>query len=91
MELGIYCRCSFVLAEVEVTKHSTLLIFGHVFLCRYVSVLTLVRVRTEQRGLYTALISHEDEAKEVTFDLEVQGKQVIFNHDWRAFFSAFLD
>lgn len=39
---------------------------------RYVSILTLVRVRTEQRGLYTALISHEDDAKEVTFDLEVQ-------------------
>lgn len=90
MELGIYCRCFFVLAEVEMTKHSTWLIFGHVFLCRYVSILTLVRVRTEQRGLYTALISHEDDAKEVTFDLEVQGKQVIFNYEVHAFFLPFL-
>lgn len=90
MELGIYCRCSFVLAEVEATKHSTLLVVAHVCLCRYVSILTLVRVRTEQRGLYTALISHEDDAKEVTFDLEVQGKQAIFNPEVHAFFLPFL-
>lgn len=81
MELGIYCCCSVVLAEKEVKKT-----FAHLcpclsLHCRYVSILTLVRVRTEQRGLYTALISHEDDAKEVTFDLEVQGKRLIFNNE----------
>ena len=40
---------------------------------RYVTVLTLVRVRTEQRGLYSVLVKNEDDAKEVTFDLEVFG------------------
>lgn len=49
-------------------------------------MLTLVRVRTEQRGLYTALISNEDDAKKVTFDLEVQGKRVIANHECLVFF-----
>lgn len=39
---------------------------------RYVTILTLVRVRTEQKGLYTALITNEDDTKKVTFDLEVQ-------------------
>ncbi|XP_061901939.1 platelet-derived growth factor receptor beta isoform X1 [Entelurus aequoreus] len=39
---------------------------------RYVSILTLVRVRPEQRGLYTAHVTNGDDAKEVTFDLEVQ-------------------
>lgn len=39
---------------------------------RYITTLTLVRVRTEQKGLYTALITTEDDTKEVTFDLEVQ-------------------
>lgn len=49
--------------------------FGLMFLIsRYVSILTLVRVRTEQKGLYTVLISNGDDTKEVTFDLEVQGK-----------------
>lgn len=49
--------------------------FGLMFLFpRYVSILTLVRVRTEQKGLYTVLISNGDDTKEVTFDLEVQGK-----------------
>lgn len=40
---------------------------------RYVTILTLVRVRTEQRGLYTVLVTNEDDTKEVTFDLEVFG------------------
>lgn len=40
---------------------------------RYVSILTLVRVRTEQKGLYTVRITNGDDTKEVTFDLEVQG------------------
>uniref|UniRef100_A0A3Q1ETU5 receptor protein-tyrosine kinase n=1 Tax=Acanthochromis polyacanthus TaxID=80966 RepID=A0A3Q1ETU5_9TELE len=39
---------------------------------RYVTVLTLVRVRTEQKGLYTVLVINEDDTKQVTFDLEVQ-------------------
>ncbi|XP_044061327.1 platelet-derived growth factor receptor beta [Siniperca chuatsi] len=39
---------------------------------RYVTILTLVRVRTEQKGLYTVLVTNGDDAKEVTFDLEVQ-------------------
>ncbi|KAK2849202.1 hypothetical protein Q5P01_009036 [Channa striata] len=39
---------------------------------RYVTILTLVRVRTEQKGLYTVLVTNEDDSKEVTFDLEVQ-------------------
>ncbi|KAK7922797.1 hypothetical protein WMY93_009699 [Mugilogobius chulae] len=32
---------------------------------RYVSVLTLVRVRTEQKGLYTALVTNGDDTKEL--------------------------
>ncbi|XP_076021053.1 platelet-derived growth factor receptor beta [Genypterus blacodes] len=39
---------------------------------RYVSILTLVRVRTEQKGLYTVLVTNGDDTKEVIFDLEVQ-------------------
>lgn len=39
---------------------------------RYVSILTLVRVRTEQKGLYTVLVTNGDDTKELTFDLEVQ-------------------
>lgn len=39
---------------------------------RYVTVLTLVRVRTDQKGLYTVLVANEDDRKQVTFDLEVQ-------------------
>uniref|UniRef100_A0A8C8E0G7 Platelet-derived growth factor receptor alpha n=1 Tax=Oryzias sinensis TaxID=183150 RepID=A0A8C8E0G7_9TELE len=38
---------------------------------RYVTVLTLVRVRMEQKGLYTVLIRNGDDSKEVVFDLEV--------------------
>lgn len=77
----------FIAASFALTsgKKKPLLISGRVFLCRYVSILTLVRVRTEQRGLYTALISHEDDAKEVTFDLEVQGKQAISINECQKF------
>ncbi|KAG7518131.1 platelet-derived growth factor receptor beta [Solea senegalensis] len=39
---------------------------------RYVTILTLVRVRTEQKGHYTVLVTNGDDTKEVTFDLEVQ-------------------
>ncbi|XP_074529985.1 platelet-derived growth factor receptor beta [Halichoeres trimaculatus] len=38
---------------------------------RYVAFLTLVRVRPEQRGLYTIQVTNGDDTKEVTFDLEV--------------------
>ncbi|CAJ1058556.1 platelet-derived growth factor receptor beta [Xyrichtys novacula] len=38
---------------------------------RYVTILTLVRVRIEQRGLYTVHVANGDDTKEVTFDLEV--------------------
>ncbi|XP_062404923.1 platelet-derived growth factor receptor beta [Sardina pilchardus] len=39
---------------------------------RFVSTLTLVRIRSEQRGLYRAHISNMDDYREVAFDLEVQ-------------------
>lgn len=39
---------------------------------RYVTTLTLVRVRTEQKGLYTVIVSNGDDRKEVIFDLEIQ-------------------
>ncbi|CAB1315890.1 unnamed protein product, partial [Coregonus sp. 'balchen'] len=38
----------------------------------YLSTLTLVRVRMEQRGLYTVHVANEDEVKEITFDLQVK-------------------
>uniref|UniRef100_A0A6Q2ZP08 receptor protein-tyrosine kinase n=1 Tax=Esox lucius TaxID=8010 RepID=A0A6Q2ZP08_ESOLU len=41
---------------------------------RYVSTLTLVRIRAEQKGLYTILVTNGDDTKEVTFDLEVKGE-----------------
>ncbi|KAG7484543.1 hypothetical protein MATL_G00050500 [Megalops atlanticus] len=44
---------------------------------RYVSTLTLVRVRREQRGLYTVRVSNEDDVQELTFDLEVKVPPVI--------------
>ncbi|XP_056295842.1 platelet-derived growth factor receptor beta [Pseudoliparis swirei] len=39
---------------------------------RYVTLLTLVRVRKEQKGRYSVLVTNGDDTKEVTFDLEVQ-------------------
>lgn len=41
----------------------------------YVTILTLVRVRTEQKGLYTVIVTNGDDSKEVTFNLEVQGER----------------
>ncbi|KAM6986621.1 platelet-derived growth factor receptor beta-like [Aplochiton taeniatus] len=38
----------------------------------YLSTLTLVRVRMEQRGFYTVQVSNEDELQEVTFNLQVK-------------------
>ncbi|XP_073676069.1 platelet-derived growth factor receptor beta [Garra rufa] len=39
---------------------------------RFVSTLTLVRIRLEQMGLYTVSVQNEDDFKEMTFDLEVK-------------------
>ncbi|KAM6953402.1 platelet-derived growth factor receptor beta isoform 2-T2 [Aplochiton taeniatus] len=39
---------------------------------RFYSILTLVRVRTDQKGLYTVLVTNGDDTKELTFDLEVK-------------------
>lgn len=56
--------------------------FPSFFHIRYVTILTLVRVRTEQKGLYTVLITNEDDVKEVTFALEVQGKIFLLLKEW---------
>uniref|UniRef100_A0A4W4G471 receptor protein-tyrosine kinase n=1 Tax=Electrophorus electricus TaxID=8005 RepID=A0A4W4G471_ELEEL len=45
--------------------------------CRYISTLTLVRVRLDQKGHYTIHVSNEDDSKEMTFDLEVKGENAI--------------
>ncbi|XP_041750373.1 platelet-derived growth factor receptor beta [Coregonus clupeaformis] len=45
----------------------------------YLSTLTLVRVRMEQRGLYTVQVANEDEVKEITFDLQVKAPPKIIN------------
>lgn len=50
--------------------------FVHITSLRYVSILTLVRVRTEQKGLYTVHVTNGDDTKEVTFDLEVRGERL---------------
>ncbi|XP_026774720.2 platelet-derived growth factor receptor beta isoform X2 [Pangasianodon hypophthalmus] len=39
---------------------------------RYVSTLTLVRIRLEQKGYYTVHVANEDDSKEMTFDLVVK-------------------
>ncbi|XP_072524379.1 platelet-derived growth factor receptor beta [Salminus brasiliensis] len=39
---------------------------------RYISTLTLVRIRLEQKGYYTIHVDNEDDSKEMTFDLEVK-------------------
>lgn len=44
-----------------------------VSLSSYVSVLTLVRVRMEQNGLYKVTVTNEDDSKEVTFEVQVKG------------------
>lgn len=46
-------------------------------LCRrYISTLTLVRIRLEQKGFYTVHVANEDDSKEMTFDLVVKGEKV---------------
>ncbi|KAJ8266013.1 hypothetical protein GJAV_G00124920 [Gymnothorax javanicus] len=44
---------------------------------RYLCTLTLVRVRRQQRGLYTVRVSNDDDVKELTFDLDVKVPPVI--------------
>ncbi|KPP77066.1 hypothetical protein Z043_103533, partial [Scleropages formosus] len=39
---------------------------------RYVSTVSLVRVRTEQKGLYTVSVDNDDDSKKMAFDLEVK-------------------
>ncbi|XP_026098492.1 platelet-derived growth factor receptor beta-like isoform X1 [Carassius auratus] len=39
---------------------------------RFVSTLTLVRIRLEQMGLYTVSVQNDDDFKDLTFDLEVK-------------------
>ncbi|XP_061104771.1 platelet-derived growth factor receptor beta-like isoform X2 [Conger conger] len=43
----------------------------------YLSTLTLIRVKRQQRGLYTIQISNDDYAKELMFDIEVKVPPVI--------------
>uniref|UniRef100_A0AAY4CPP2 receptor protein-tyrosine kinase n=1 Tax=Denticeps clupeoides TaxID=299321 RepID=A0AAY4CPP2_9TELE len=38
----------------------------------YISTLTLVRIRMDQRGIYSAHVANGDDTKEITFDLEVR-------------------
>uniref|UniRef100_A0A8C7JEA8 receptor protein-tyrosine kinase n=1 Tax=Oncorhynchus kisutch TaxID=8019 RepID=A0A8C7JEA8_ONCKI len=45
----------------------------------YLSTLTLVRVRMEQRGLYTVQVANEDDVKEITFDLQVKSSPKIID------------
>lgn len=44
--------------------------------CRYISTLTLVRIRLQQKGYYTIHVANEDDSKEMTFDLVVKGEKV---------------
>lgn len=43
---------------------------------RYISTLTLVRIRLEQKGYYTIHVDNEDDYKNMTFDLVVKGEKV---------------
>uniref|UniRef100_A0A6Q2X251 receptor protein-tyrosine kinase n=1 Tax=Esox lucius TaxID=8010 RepID=A0A6Q2X251_ESOLU len=47
---------------------------------RYLSTLTLVRIRMKQRGFYTLQVANEDDNKEITFDLQVKGKTCLTHH-----------
>uniref|UniRef100_A0A671KU54 receptor protein-tyrosine kinase n=1 Tax=Sinocyclocheilus anshuiensis TaxID=1608454 RepID=A0A671KU54_9TELE len=46
---------------------------------RFVSTLTLVRIRLEQMGLYTVSVQNQDDFKELTFDLEVKVDKTVFS------------
>ncbi|XP_037531550.1 platelet-derived growth factor receptor beta [Nematolebias whitei] len=53
-------------------KGDKTIVVRHEHEIRYVTILTLVRVRTEQKGLYSVLVTNRDATKQVVFDLEVQ-------------------
>lgn len=79
MSLRSLKQCKYLAAEGAVNSH---ILFNFLTFCpyflylRYVTILTLVRVRTEQKGLYTVLVTNGDDTKEVTFDLEVRGERL---------------
>lgn len=77
MSLHSLKQCKYLAAEGAVNSLFNFLTFCPYFLyLRYVTILTLVRVRTEQKGLYTVLVTNGDDTKEVTFDLEVRGERL---------------
>ncbi|XP_078028845.1 platelet-derived growth factor receptor beta-like isoform X2 [Epinephelus lanceolatus] len=55
-----------------IPKETTSVTTTHLTGSRYVSKLTLVRVQMDQTGSYTAIVSNEDDAEEVIFNLEVK-------------------
>lgn len=46
-----------------------------VMLCRYVSELTLVRVKVAEAGCYTMRAFHEDAEAQLSFQLQVNGEE----------------
>uniref|UniRef100_A0A3P9DGX2 receptor protein-tyrosine kinase n=1 Tax=Maylandia zebra TaxID=106582 RepID=A0A3P9DGX2_9CICH len=58
----------------SVATETTTINTTHLSDSRYVSTLTLVRVQMDQTGSYTATISNDDDIREATFNLEVQGE-----------------
>uniref|UniRef100_A0A8C2GKX5 receptor protein-tyrosine kinase n=1 Tax=Cyprinus carpio TaxID=7962 RepID=A0A8C2GKX5_CYPCA len=59
---------------------------------RFVSTLTLVRIRLEQMGLYTVSVQNEDDFKDLTFDLEVKGEtKPRYEIRWKVIESVSLD
>ncbi|XP_028450631.1 platelet-derived growth factor receptor beta [Perca flavescens] len=55
-----------------VATETTTVTTAHLTETRYVSTLTLVRVRMNQTGRYTATVSNDDDEEEVVFNLEVK-------------------
>jgi len=72
--MGQKCGSSYMLWDKNKT-YSNIFYFRPFYL-RYVTLLTLVRVRKEQKGRYSVLVTNGDDTKEVTFDLEVQGERL---------------
>lgn len=58
---------------MALSKSVIAILYFVVSLGSYVSILTLVRVRMEQHGLYKATVTNEDDSKEVTFEVQVKG------------------
>ncbi|XP_078100664.1 platelet-derived growth factor receptor beta-like isoform X2 [Sander vitreus] len=56
----------------SVTTATSSVTTAHLTDSRYVSTLTLVRVRMNQTGSYTATVSNDDDEEEVVFNLEVK-------------------